>query len=190
METQGNEDSNEVKVLEQEELNHSNGAPLDLYKKLLMLYLMEFDLINAKFLWKRIPNSLKTDDELTAIWKIGQHLWKREFTEAYSIISSYQWSDSHKESSQKLYSILQKRMTELVSNAYSIIKFDALAKLLGINDEAAMLEMANSKQWDIDHENKLVKIKKQLNEKQFSEKDNDLPETLHRLTNYVSFLEN
>ena len=190
METQGNNDSNEIEVLEQEELTHSNGAPLDLYKKLLMLYLMEFDLINAKFLWKRIPDSLKTDDELTTVWKIGQHLWKREFTEAYSIISSYQWSDSHKESSQKLYSILQKRMMELVENAYSIIKFDALSKLLGINDETKMLEMANRKQWDIDHDNKLVKIKKPLNGKHVMENDNDLPQTLHRLTNYVSFLEN
>ena len=190
METQGNEDTNEIEVLELEELTHPNGAPLDLYKKLMMLYLMEFDLINAKFLWKRISDSLKTDDELTTIWKIGQHLWKREFTEAYSIISSYQWSDSHKESSEKLYSILQKRMIELVSNAYSVIKFDALAKLLGINDKTKMMEIANSKQWDIDHDSKLVKINKPLDEKYVMEKDNDLPQTLHRLTNYVSFLEN
>ena len=53
-----------------------------------------------------------------------------------------------------------------------------------------MLEMANRKQWDIDHDNKLVKIKKSLNGKHVMENDNDLPQTLHRLTNYVSFLEN
>ena len=190
MERQGNEGSNEIEVLELEELTHLNGAPIELYKKLLMLYLMEFDLINAKFLWKRVPVSLKSDDELTTIWKIGQCLWKREFTEAYNIISSYQWSDSHKEPSQRLYSILQKRMTELVADAYSIIKFDALAKLVGMNDEMKMLEMVNSKQWDIDHDNKLVKIKKPLDDRLATDKDNELPQTLHRLTNYVSFLEN
>lgn len=192
METQKNEGSGEIEVLELEELNHQNGAPIDLYKKLLTLYLIDFDLVNAKFLWKRIPNDLKTDEELATIWKIGQSFWKREFTEAYSVISSYEWSDNHKESSQKLYSILQNRMVELVAKAYSIIKFDALANLLGINDEATLLELVNNKQWEVDQENKLVKISKHLDERLSDVKNQDqpLPQTLHRLTNYVSFLEN
>lgn len=47
----------------------------------------------ARFLWKRIPNEFKNENnELKQIWSIGSNLWKREYSEVYPLIRSFQWS--------------------------------------------------------------------------------------------------
>jgi len=180
-------------ALEQQELTSENGvATLDVYKNLLLIYLMESDLTNAKFLWKRIPIELKTDNELIAIWQIGQSLWKKEFANVYCIINSQEWSDEYKDLTHKLYSILQKRMSKLVADSYSIIKFEAISKLIGITDEQQLKEYALSNNWEVDSENKLVKITRQnsVPKTRTDSAERSLSESLVRLTNYVSFLEN
>ena len=180
-------------ALEQQELTSADGvAPLDVYKKLLLIYLMESDLTNAKFLWKRIPSNLKTDNELVVIWQIGQSLWKKEFANVYFIINSQEWSEEVKELTQKLYTILQKRMTKLVADSYSVIKLEALSKLVGISDEQQLKEYALSNSWEVDSESKLVKItrNKTILKTRTDSPDRSLSESLLRLTNYVSFLEN
>ena len=52
---------------------------------------------NAKFLWKRIPMSVKSEHaELAKIWEVGQALWRRETPKVFSTIESYTWSDDIK----------------------------------------------------------------------------------------------
>ena len=47
----------------------------------------------AKFLWKRIPESIKADHpELQKIWSVGMALWERNLPEAYAALNQT-WSE-------------------------------------------------------------------------------------------------
>lgn len=50
---------------------------------------------NAKYLWKRIPPSIKTSTpELANIWTVGQGMWKRDFPAIYKALNAIKWSDA------------------------------------------------------------------------------------------------
>ena len=50
----------------------------------------------AKFLWKRIPESIKKEHtELKKIWDIGVALWNQNFSAAYNALNQ-EWSESVK----------------------------------------------------------------------------------------------
>ena len=50
---------------------------------------------NAKFLWKRIPASVKTDyPELSKIWDVGKALWLRDPPLVFLALQSHTWSDN------------------------------------------------------------------------------------------------
>ena len=47
----------------------------------------------AKFLWKRIPDNIKSDHpELKKIWDVGVALWNRNLTGVYSALEQ-NWSE-------------------------------------------------------------------------------------------------
>lgn len=47
---------------------------------------------HAKLLWKRIPGSVKVSSpEIGELWEIGRRLWKRSFSEIYSLIEKGTW---------------------------------------------------------------------------------------------------
>ena len=49
---------------------------------------------NAKFLWKRIPTSVKSENaELAQIWEVGRGLWLRDSGSVFRTIESNTWSD-------------------------------------------------------------------------------------------------
>ena len=62
--------------LQSQELNSANGLTnTDVYLQLLTVYLVQGDLMNAKFLWKRIPELTKAEaPELLKVWLIDQLL--------------------------------------------------------------------------------------------------------------------
>ncbi|XP_023679654.2 E3 ubiquitin-protein ligase TRIM63 isoform X2 [Paramormyrops kingsleyae] len=87
------------KLLEQcevQELEAPGGvATPQVYAQLLALYLLHNDMNNARYLWKRIPQAIKTaNPELIAIWAVGQRIWQRDFPGIYSSIAAHQWSES------------------------------------------------------------------------------------------------
>ncbi|XP_048050006.1 COP9 signalosome complex subunit 8 isoform X2 [Megalobrama amblycephala] len=81
---------------ETQELEAPGGiATPQVYSQLLVLYLMHNDMNNARYLWKRIPQAIKTaNPELAAIWAVGQRIWQRDFPGIYTAIAAYQWSES------------------------------------------------------------------------------------------------
>lgn len=49
---------------------------------------------NAKFLWKRIPISVKTaNPEIGQIWSVGQHMWQKDFPAIYRSLAAVTWSE-------------------------------------------------------------------------------------------------
>lgn len=57
------------------------------------LYLYQNELCHAKYLWKRIPQSVKTScPELLQIWIVGQRMWQRDWTAVHTALN-HEWSE-------------------------------------------------------------------------------------------------
>uniref|UniRef100_A0A915IRG0 CSN8/PSMD8/EIF3K domain-containing protein n=1 Tax=Romanomermis culicivorax TaxID=13658 RepID=A0A915IRG0_ROMCU len=63
--------------------------------QLLLFYLIENDLLNARFLWRRTPLDVKQQKDmsadLSAIWKVVLLLLKKDYVNFYSILKK-EWS--------------------------------------------------------------------------------------------------
>jgi len=185
-------------VLEQQELLSNNTqTPAEVYAQLLVTYLIQNDLVNSKFLWQRIPTNIKTDKELENIWKIGKLLWKREFNSFFNSITNETWSSVIAPLMVKLRESQRERLVNLVTQSYSIISFSKLEQLIGC-DEVQLTEIASVKLWELDIENKMVKINNlstnlltmNLTSIENEEANKQCDCLLNKLTNYVTFLEN
>nr|XP_037290070.1 COP9 signalosome complex subunit 8-like isoform X3 [Rhipicephalus microplus] len=176
--------------LEQQELEANNGvASPQAYGQLLAIYLLQNDLPNAKFLWKRIPQEIKqSHTELGNIWKVGQCLWFKDFPAIYDVLSQ-EWPDHVKPIMQELGERTRRRALILVAKAYSSISLDDASRFLGI----PKLELADGKKvvsslgWSIDATNGMV-----LPTYTAVRHEDSMPseEQLAKLTDFVAFLEN
>lgn len=170
-----------------EQMELDGSASGEVYTQLLAVYLFQNDICNAKFLWKRTPDEIKlSTPELAKLWNVGCHIWKRDFVAVYNALKE-EWSPSIQPIITALTEKLQKRTFDLVSNAYTSIRAEELAKLMGITREAA-LSAAVTSGWISDPATGMITPKKtELPQKEIpltSEQE------LALLTDYVSFLEN
>ncbi|KAK7493370.1 hypothetical protein BaRGS_00015496 [Batillaria attramentaria] len=161
------------------------GSP-QLYGQLLTLYLLKNDLCNAKFLWKRIPQSVKSGNgELSLIWVVGQHMWQRDYPGVYEALRK-DWSESIRPIMSALSESVRKQALNLVRLAYSSINVDEFAVFMGL-PVAEAKQAALSEGWTLDSQARFLTPKKP--EPVLSA---TLPNEQHLsvLTDYVSFLEN
>lgn len=88
--------SEQVDTLERRELdNGPDGLTVQGYTELLAYYLLSGSLPNAKYLWKRVPSTMKSSSpELEAVWAVGRRLWVKDMPGFYQAIAAYQWSSS------------------------------------------------------------------------------------------------
>ncbi|XP_069790504.1 COP9 signalosome complex subunit 8 isoform X2 [Narcine bancroftii] len=170
----------------------SNKAPggiatPQVYGQLLALYLLHNDMNTARYLWKRIPQALKTaNPELGAIWSVGQRVWQRDFPGIYTVISSHQWSDTIQPIMEELRDATRRRAFGLVAQAYTSISADDLAAFVGLPVEdavKAVLELG----WQADPSTRMV-VPKKTEPPPVPQIPNE--QQLARLTDYVAFLEN
>ena len=79
-----------------EEINAIRTEPLRLehYTEVLASYLLQNDLCNGKFLWKRVPLEMKTNEELAAVWRVGQKLWAKDMPGFYAEVQAFPWGPS------------------------------------------------------------------------------------------------
>ncbi|XP_038644268.1 COP9 signalosome complex subunit 8 isoform X1 [Scyliorhinus canicula] len=184
------------KLLEQceiQELEAPGGiATPQVYAQLLALYLLHNDMNTARYLWKRIPQAIKTaNPELGAIWSVGQRIWQRDFPGIYTVISSHQWSDTIQPIMEELRDASRRRAFGLVSQAYTSISADDLAAFVGLPVEdavkgsvfTAVLEQG----WQADPSTRMV-VPKKTEPPPIPQIPNE--QQLARLTDYVAFLEN
>ncbi|EEB10874.1 COP9 signalosome complex subunit, putative [Pediculus humanus corporis] len=175
--------------LEKQELeNAASGATVSpqLYSQLLAIYLLQNDLNNAKYLWKRIPQSIKTTHpEIFNIWKVGQKMWQRDFPGIYEALNR-QWSNDVAEIMQKLLEKTHQRAANLVATAYSSLSVDALAAFTGLSIEEAIQQGLDAG-WQIDRETNIVKPCRPVNN---IVQVVSCEDQISKLTDFVSFLEN
>ncbi|XP_018322475.1 COP9 signalosome complex subunit 8 [Agrilus planipennis] len=174
--------------LEVQELEAPNGvASPHVYERLLAIYLCQNDLCNAKFLWKRIPASVKTAaPELASIWAVGQQMWKRDFPAIYNALNSVTWSENVADIMREVQEITRLRAVDLITRAYSSISLDAVAHMTGLTSDVAN-KACSEKGWQIEADTNIVHP---VRSSTVIIGQNSSEDQLYRLTDFVSFLEN
>lgn len=181
----------ECKELEEQELTEQNdAAKSNIYSKLLAIYLLQNELVHAKFLWKRIPDSYKSvTPHLPMLWKIVQLLWSRDFTSVHLALNQ-EWPQDICKYMTTLKERLQDRVQNVVSKAYSNIKTEEFAKLLGMTEMQA-IEVARKRDWQVDTNSGYTFPKVPEHGSQTDTVNYiSCEDQLSRLTDYVSYLEN
>ncbi|CAH1115732.1 unnamed protein product [Psylliodes chrysocephalus] len=174
--------------LERQELEAPNGVPSpQVYQQLLAIYLYQNDLCNAKYLWKRIPPTVKASTpELVNIWAVGQSMWTRDFPAIYKALNAVTWSDTVAEIMKQVQEVVRARAVDLISQAYSSISLEAVSAMTGLSPEVCIPACAE-RGWNFDADTKMIRPIRQVIEHlgQTSSEDQ-----LSKLTDFVSFLEN
>ncbi|KAJ8958872.1 hypothetical protein NQ318_019639 [Aromia moschata] len=134
-----------------------NGvASPQVYSQLLALYLYQNDLCNAKYLWKRIPQSVKASTpELANIWAVGQHMWKRDFPAIYKALEAVTWSDTVGPIMKQVQDISRSRAVDLISQAYSSIHLDTVSAMSGLPPEVCIPACAE-RGWKYDADTRMI----------------------------------
>lgn len=172
--------------LETQELESPGGiATPQVYGQLLAIYLLQNDLPNAKFLWKRIPAPIKeANPELGKIWQVGQKLWLCEYG-VYKALNE-EWPEHVNPILTAIRDITRNRAIRLVAKAYSSISVENVSVFLGLSTEDS-LEAVSSLGWEVDAACKIVKPKRCEDQ---TEDNTPSEEQLAKLTDFVAFLEN
>nr|ACO10810.1 COP9 signalosome complex subunit 8 [Caligus rogercresseyi] len=172
--------------LEALELNAPNGNPGSVvYTKLLTVYLQQNDLCSAKFLWKRIPEEIKTDNaEIQKVWSVGQALWKREQPEAFKILLNTPWSDNVRELMANVTETIRRRHVDLVASAYSSISISDFSNYVGLAEEQARELALRQDGWKMEG-SVILPIRK----KSPSVQNTPSEVQIAQLADYISFLE-
>ncbi|KAK3735783.1 hypothetical protein RRG08_036831 [Elysia crispata] len=173
--------------LEKQELENGNSpCTATQYSQLLALYLLQCDLCNAKFLWKRIPQNVKQGcAELSNIWSIGQKMWLKDYTGTYEALQR-DWSDDVKGIMTSLQDSVRDRALRLVRLAYSSIGAEDFATFVGMPVDKA-IQAAQSEGWEVDLQSRIItplKLEPPPAPTIMSEQH------LSVLTDYVTFMEN
>jgi COP9 signalosome complex subunit 8 len=176
-----------VQDLENQELESPNCvATHQVYEQLLAYYLLQRDLTNAKFLWKRIPMTLKNvNPDLALVWGVGQKMWQRDFPGIYESLKK-EWPEHLKPIMDHLCESTRKRAFELVSHAYSWISASEFAAIMGMSVNES-IEAAKTRGWGYDATTQMLTPSK-LEEPPEAVITSE--QHLRCLTEYVSFLEN
>ncbi|KAL9451306.1 hypothetical protein AB3S75_012962 [Citrus x aurantiifolia] len=143
------------------------------------------DINSARFLWKSIPSTIKDSRaEVVATWKIGQHLWTRDYAGVYDAIRGFDWSQEAQALVAAFSELYTKRMFQLLLSAYSTISTQDTALFLGMNEDDAAYYV-QQQGWTLDPASRMLTVKKQplVTEQKLD------PSKLQRLTEYVFHLE-
>jgi len=118
------------------------------YTIYLLSYILDNDLSNARFLWKRIPAQLKaTNPDLPAIWKIAQSMLKNQYADVFRAMNAHAFNDA--DLVRLLADIYRQRNFQLIAKAYTSISIASVADMLGISGGEAQ-QVCQSAGWSFD----------------------------------------
>ncbi|XP_078435282.1 COP9 signalosome, subunit CSN8 [Wolffia australiana] len=143
------------------------------------------DLNSARFLWKSLPPVVKErNQEILAVWKIGQCLWTRDRAGVYNAIREFRWSPEILDFVTAFAEIHQQRMFHLLQSGYSTISVADTAQFLGMSEEMA-INYTIREGWALDGATRMLTVRK----KSTVSKQKVDPGKLQRLTEFVFHLE-
>nr|VZI44998.1 unnamed protein product [Spirometra erinaceieuropaei] len=116
------------------------STPGEFYMQLMCLYLRQLDLINAKFLWKRIPSAIKANDaNLKTIWELAVLLLKKQYPQCLSLsqtlLSHPDLPANMRHHVESIFISIRAYILDLVCSAFSTISLTKLSDLLRSSPE-------------------------------------------------------
>lgn len=174
--------------LEQLEIEGGELTHTD-YESFLALYLAINDLPNAKFLWKRIPDSIKEHESscLEKIWELGKALIRGKYSTVYDLVDNSEWPPHLVSIMSHLRKALVARNLQLIVKSYSSLRFEDAMKMIGSKTKEELLKLSEAQGWTVCPSfGFIISRKTGLDEDNQSSNN----EQLEKLADYVSFLEN
>lgn len=127
-----------------------NMSSFDFFIQYMGLYLLKGDLINAKFLFKRLPQSIKDDSSMKSLWFIARLLWQQDTKKFFSTCTDLQ---SNLNNTDILYYIIErirdrqlKIWIDLIKQAYSCVSIKFICDYFNLKFEE-LLNLFDSKSW-------------------------------------------
>ncbi|KAG4915363.1 hypothetical protein JHK87_052920 [Glycine soja] len=158
-----------------------------------LTFMFTTSIVRAFFGSQYLSSIKESQPEVTAVWKIGQKLWLRDYAGVHEAIRGFDWTQELQTlvaafsgktltvfcvflADIKLYT---KEMFQLLLSAYSTISIKDTALFLGMNEDDA------TNCWTVDPASQMLIVKKQpvVTEQKLD------PSKLQRLTEYVFHLE-
>lgn len=130
-----------------------------------------------------MPDSVKRNNDLEAMFKVLQQIWIHNFKGAWQALL-HSWDEPIASMMRRLAENLRHSLTQLIENAYIDIRLEYFSQLLGLNNEEAKV-LIQTQGWDIDESSGIIHVKKLTNIRSNNVDNNDL-QTMAR---YVLFLE-
>lgn len=126
--------------------------------------------MKAKFLWKRIPKTVRSErSELSSLWGLIQLLIQQKYSQLFDLANIHKnWSSS--ELTTLFASLIEKtreRLFDLISVAYSSIDIREMAAMFGISDEE-IVRISLSKGWTLDETRHYLLPKKKRNRNNYN----------------------
>ncbi|KAJ6646475.1 COP9 signalosome complex subunit 8 [Pseudolycoriella hygida] len=177
-----------IDMLEKQEIEATIAMSAQLYAELFAAYLYRNELSKARYLWGRIPISVKNGNvELNRMWQIFTQLYDNDMNAFFKTIN-FEWSTNVAKLMSQLKDKVHGETIELVALAYSSIFEDCLCTMLNETPES-LKGLCETLGWEIQSGSfpRLIIPKRKIVEKVDTATAED---QLEKLTDFVSFLEN
>merc|ERR1711904_379448 len=139
---------------------------------------------DARFCWKRVPETLRQSGELRAICKVLESLWDKDYVGFHAKASAYEWSELLQPLMSVLAGEVKAKIEALISQVYTSISLEDLSTILPTSKEEVN-KVIEKNGWKLDAGSNMVKITKQD-----VESDKSIPESsLQQMTKYVVHLD-
>jgi len=113
---------------------------IDFYFVYMGLYLIKNQIYSARHLWRRGPDDIKNmDNSFTALWTVGEHLFKRELKLALMALSR-EWPLFSIDFINDLRRAITLLQNEMIVRTYSVINMQVLHELLGSSSQDELLQ--------------------------------------------------
>jgi len=114
-----------------------NGAT-HTYGLHMLLYLLNGDWPNARFLYKRAPEPLKAaETDVAGLWLVTRSLLQSDYAGAFAGLNERAWSNETSELIEAVKESIRSRVVVLLAGSYTTVVADTLAPLLGLSAKNA-----------------------------------------------------
>ncbi|KAK9817679.1 hypothetical protein WJX72_000567 [[Myrmecia] bisecta] len=142
------------------------------------------DLVDARFVWKRLPEAAKQTAEVQAALTLLQCLWSKDYEGTWAALSSHAWNPPVSGLVGGLALKTREHIFELLTRAYSHIPTSKAAALLGLPEQET-LQLVQQQGWEHDPATAVLKV----HQPPVRPGDRTSLDDLQRLTEYVAHLE-
>eukprot|EP01100_Stratorugosa_tubuloviscum_P015062 TRINITY_DN8455_c0_g1_i1.p1 TRINITY_DN8455_c0_g1~~TRINITY_DN8455_c0_g1_i1.p1 ORF type:complete len:219 (+),score=75.96 TRINITY_DN8455_c0_g1_i1:48-659(+) len=153
----------------------------------MLLYFVLGDLSSSRFVWKRIPKTIKVKTvEYEKIWAIGKALWLKNYALVYFSLNDFNWSQNHSSLINILREKFRRETAEILAKSYVNIKKSDLSSYLGLNENESVQYLLNLG-WKLNDDN--VYLSPCNNSLQTSSARASNINSLSNLTDFILFLQ-